>query len=232
MKETRHMMNLYRSLALAQVLVAAWMLSHVAARPNPGGLTVQVVDRTATVAWDKNLERVDGYRVYWGTSPGVYSGNADAGNVTQFTTPQLPLDVPLFLAVTAYRTDESTFSNEVSTVVPSTAPDYCAQFGTRAVALFITRKINGNGAVGSREGLLYQISSAGSPVVAIQPMLNGQPAGPGERGADLTWDGGIWFPTPTTPGTYTLTLDVTNAAGCKATGTKDAAGRLLITKVK
>jgi hypothetical protein len=192
-----------------------------------------------TLAWDANPvdDRVTGYKALYGNVTGVYTVTADVGNVTtaSFTLP----DGDYYFAVLAYRDDptatpphqESTPSTEVHLALQS-RPDCVAPLGANAVSVFITKKEATTGAVGSRERLNYQLGSPGSPVVAVQPLLNGLPAGPGIRGVDLTADGGIWFPTPSMPGTYALSLTVTNAAGCTAMGNRDAAGRDLSVVVK
>jgi fibronectin type 3 domain-containing protein len=74
--------------------------------------TVQV-----TLAWDPNTEpQLAGYKVYFGTSTGVYTTTIDVQNVTTYTVTGLAPGQTYYFAVTAYdgSGDESGFSNEVS----------------------------------------------------------------------------------------------------------------------
>ena len=40
-----------------------------------------------TMAWDASSGDPAGYRIYFGTSTGVYTGNVDVGNITEYTLP-------------------------------------------------------------------------------------------------------------------------------------------------
>ncbi len=76
------------------------------------------------LAWSSNSESdLAGYRVYYGTSPGVYGTSMTIGNQTTFTIAGLAAGTYYF-AVTAYNTSglESGFSNEVSTSVTAPPP--------------------------------------------------------------------------------------------------------------
>jgi hypothetical protein len=61
---------------------------------------------------------VDGYRVHYGTQPGVYTTHANAGNVTSWTVQNLQPGTYYF-SVTAIKKGhaESAFSNEVSKTI-------------------------------------------------------------------------------------------------------------------
>ena len=68
------------------------------------------------LAWDANTEPdLAGYKVYWGTASGNYSNNVDVGNVTETEIKNLPDDVLVYFAATAYDAEgnESDFSNEI-----------------------------------------------------------------------------------------------------------------------
>jgi hypothetical protein len=61
---------------------------------------------------------VAGYRVYYGTTSGIYSYKVDAGNATSVTISNLTGGVTYYIAATAYDANgnESQFSGEVSFV--------------------------------------------------------------------------------------------------------------------
>ena len=80
---------------------------------------------TTTLAWDAVTHpSLMGYRVYFGTAPGVYSQTAGNGvnvnNVTTHTITGLTSGTRYFFAVTAYdgANNESAFSNEVFKDIP------------------------------------------------------------------------------------------------------------------
>ncbi len=73
----------------------------------------------ATLAWDPVADRVDGYRVYWGTVSHQYDSRADVGASTSHTVTNLQPGATYFFAVTAYNAGgESPFSPEVSAAIP------------------------------------------------------------------------------------------------------------------
>ena len=70
-----------------------------------------------TLAWDPNTEPdLAGYKVYYGTQPGIYGSVLDVGNVTQYTVTGLEPETRYYFSLTAYDTsrNESGFSAEVS----------------------------------------------------------------------------------------------------------------------
>jgi hypothetical protein len=79
---------------------------------------------TAALAWDANIEPdMAGYRVYWGTTPGVYQQARGAGVVvsgTSYTVTGLTSGVRYYFAVTAYDSagNESDYSAEVFKDIP------------------------------------------------------------------------------------------------------------------
>jgi chitodextrinase len=78
---------------------------------------------TATLTWDAvTAPGLSGYRVYYGTAPGVYSqalGNGiNVGNVTTYVVTGLARGTRYYFAVTAFGTTESSYSNEVFKDIP------------------------------------------------------------------------------------------------------------------
>ena len=57
-----------------------------------------------TLVWDASSGTVNGYNVYYGTTPGDQSNYRDVGNVTQLDLNNLPLSegVTYYLSVSAY----------------------------------------------------------------------------------------------------------------------------------
>ena len=77
--------------------------------------------RSVTLAWDANAEPdIAGYKVYWGTSSGVYNQFDDVSQTTALVS-DLTVGVRYYFAVTAYNEAgvESGYSEEVSEIVPS-----------------------------------------------------------------------------------------------------------------
>jgi len=85
------------------------------------------------LTWDAPVSDSDGtpsinlagYRIYYGTSTGIYDGSIDVpGNVTQYAISDLSASVPArqttyYIAVTAFDSDnnESDYSNEIIKVI-------------------------------------------------------------------------------------------------------------------
>ena len=70
-----------------------------------------------TLAWSANTEPdIASYKVYWGTSPGVYPNSLNVGNVTQVTIGGLNPALNYYFVITAIDTsnNESAFSVERS----------------------------------------------------------------------------------------------------------------------
>ena len=57
------------------------------------------------LSWNGNTESdLDGYKVYYGTDPGVYEEPVDVGDVTEYQLSGLSEGVTYYLAITAYDT--------------------------------------------------------------------------------------------------------------------------------
>lgn len=87
--------------------------------------TTSIFAAEVTLSWDENTESdLAGYKVYYGTSTGTYTSNADVGNFEIYIVTGLVEGQTYFFAVTAYDLvgNESGYSNEVSYDVPDIAP--------------------------------------------------------------------------------------------------------------
>jgi hypothetical protein len=96
----------------------------------PGANVINVtITCEAAFAWDEPVSEIDGspiigvggYRIYYGTSPGVYTGSIDVGSTPRFAIADFSAAVPhgatYYISVTAYdadKTTESSFSNEIT----------------------------------------------------------------------------------------------------------------------
>jgi hypothetical protein len=76
---------------------------------------VEVTYTQITLEWDPNTEPdLQGYKVYWGFSSGVYLFSKDVGNQTTCTVTGLIVGKTYYFAVTAYNAvAESGYSNEI-----------------------------------------------------------------------------------------------------------------------
>jgi hypothetical protein len=77
------------------------------------------------LTWAASTGVVTGYRIYYGTSSGVYQGMEDAGNLLQYPLSNLPLQekTTYYFVAKAYNdVGESSPSNEVSWYSPDSTP--------------------------------------------------------------------------------------------------------------
>jgi len=94
-----------------------------------GNINTVTVTCEAALAWDAPVSDIDGspvtgvagYRIYYGTDPGVYTGSIDAGNTPRYAITDFSAAVPhgatYYICVTAYDVDgtmESACSNETT----------------------------------------------------------------------------------------------------------------------
>jgi hypothetical protein len=95
--------------------------------------------QNVTLKWDPNpAPNVAGYRLYYGTSSGVYTQEINVGNMTATLVSNLREGRTYFFAVTAYNTAaESLPSNEVSYTIPVSVTHSAA---TSAAASAVTAK--------------------------------------------------------------------------------------------
>jgi hypothetical protein len=95
--------------------------------------------QNVTLTWDPDpASNLAGYRLYYGTSSGVYTQEIDVGNMTATLVSNLTEGRTYFFAVTAYNTAaESLPSNEVSYAVPVSVT---ASASTSAAASAVTAR--------------------------------------------------------------------------------------------
>ncbi|HEU5180393.1 MAG TPA: fibronectin type III domain-containing protein [Candidatus Polarisedimenticolia bacterium] len=122
---------------------------------------------SATLSWDPVADPdLAGYRVYWGTSPGNYPNNADAGNATTYTIPSLTDCTVYYFAVKAYDQAgnlSAAFSNELSGMakptVTAVAPNSAMQ-NASGVSLTLTGTNFRTGATVSFSGTGITVNSS------------------------------------------------------------------------
>ena len=82
------------------------------------------------LSWNPSTAaNVGGYKVYYGTSSGVYTANVDAGNNTSYQVSGLQQATPYYFAVTAYdstQTVESSPSAEITATATTPMVDFTA----------------------------------------------------------------------------------------------------------
>jgi hypothetical protein len=99
---------------LPKICGPRWLSSALLLCLIPTGRAAQ----TVTLQWDGSTSNVAGYRLYYGTSSGVYTQHLDVGK-TFVTLSNLTAGRTYFFSVTAYTSvAESSRSNEVSYRVP------------------------------------------------------------------------------------------------------------------
>ncbi len=116
------MLHLRSLIALRRICGALFSVVFVSVLLSLSGLASAA---QTTLAWDANTQpEVVGYKLYYGTASGAYSGNIDAGKVTQYTISGLQDATTYYFAVTAYDAGrvESSYSNEVTWTSPAGAP--------------------------------------------------------------------------------------------------------------
>jgi chitinase len=131
-----------------------------------------VFSEQVTLAWDPNSETdLAGYRVYYGTSSGLYPNVTDVGNMTTATISNLTAGQTYYFSATAYDTQgrESGYSNEVSSRPRGPGTTYT-----------VTASAGSNGSI-SPSGTV-SVNQGGSQSFAVTPRS-------GYHAADVLVDG-------------------------------------------
>lgn len=100
--------------------------------PPPSSTPPPPSSLSAVVAWDPNVESdLMGYKLYVGTSSGVYGSPIDVGTFTDYEVRNLEPGRAYYFSVTAYDLsgNESTYSDEISNVL-STSSISCTRDAT------------------------------------------------------------------------------------------------------
>jgi chitodextrinase len=120
----------YESTGLAASTTYSYNVDAIDAAGNASGTSTAapantLAPNTATLAWDAvTAPNLGGYRIYYGTAPGIYlqpvGQGLDAGKVTTYTVTGLGSGIRYHFAVTAYDSsnNESVFSNEAFKDIP------------------------------------------------------------------------------------------------------------------
>lgn len=87
--------------------------------PQTQSTTSSTTLKSATLKWDPVTNTgLDGYNVYIGTAPRLYTRTITVGNVTSYTVGRLAVGTTYYFVITAYNSaGESLPSNEVSTTI-------------------------------------------------------------------------------------------------------------------
>jgi hypothetical protein len=108
-------MPVSRSATLAPKFVAGCILGACFFVLSPPGFSA--TNNSATLQWSANLEPdLAGYRIYHGTSPGIYGSTQTVGKTTSYEYPNLTSNTTHYFTITAFDTsgNESLPSSEVS----------------------------------------------------------------------------------------------------------------------
>ena len=120
----------YESAGLAASTTYTYNVDAIDAAGNASGTSaaasaITLAPNTTTLAWDAVTHpNLSGYRIYYGTAPGIYlqpvGSGVSVGNITSFTVTGLTSGTRYYFAVTAFDTanNESAFSNEVFKDIP------------------------------------------------------------------------------------------------------------------
>lgn len=149
---------------------------------------------TASLAWDPVTD-VDlaGYRVYYGTSPGVYTQSVDVGNVTQTTITGLTDCTNYYFGVKAYDTaanESASYSNEISgwsrPTVASSTPAAAEQGRTLSLTIAGTNFQSGATAAFSKAGLTVNSTTVNACGQVTVNVTVSNTAAPGASNLDIT----------------------------------------------
>jgi len=145
-----------------------------------------------TVAWDANPEpHVQGYYVYIGTSPGVYSVVVDVGNTTSYTYPSALPGTTYYLTVAAYA---------AGPLIGQQAPEIVASIGSGPS---LTHPGNQTNARGESVSLALSATDPDSDPITFGAF--GLPPG-----LTVNPTTGIITGTPTTAGTFNASVTATD----------------------
>jgi len=160
---------------------------------------------SVTLQWAANSESdLAGYKVYQGTSTGVYDQSIEVGNVTTYTKSNLQAGLTYYFALTAYDVsgNESYPSPEVSKYIQDSSLDLTPP------SIFLTSPTNTSTLSGTITITATATDNIG--VAGVQFQLNGNNLGAEDTTSpfSLSWD-----TTTVAPGPYALAAIARDAAG-------------------
>ena len=182
------------SVLILFLFIGGWALTP----PASAGQAILSWDPPITNADGSPLTDLSGYRIYYGTSPGVYGTVIDVGNLITSTVTNLAGGSLYYFVVTAYDLsgNESQFSYEVNKIILGITT---ASLSDGTVSLAYSQTL---AASGGKSPLSWSITSGSLPI-----------------GLSLNGSNGTISGTPTTAATYNFTVQVTDANGTAATKT-------------
>ena len=176
------------------LFIGGWALTP----PASAGQAILSWDPPATNADGSPLTDLSGYRIYYGTSPGVYGTAIDVGNVITSTVTNLADGSLYYFVVTAYdlSENESQFSSEVNKIILGITT---ASLSDGRVSLAYSQTVT---AAGGRIPYSWSVTTGSLP-----------------PGVVLNTSTGVISGTPTAQGTFNFTVQVQDANGAAATKT-------------
>jgi fibronectin type 3 domain-containing protein len=131
-------MKIYKTLTILCIILCC--SGYAVAQDKP----TRIAEGQIALTWDPNEETdLGGYKIYMGTSSGVYDNTIDVENVNKYVVNGLVSGITYYLALTAYDTsfNESDYSTEVSAVAKDkTAPKLPTGFREVVEIVNITAK--------------------------------------------------------------------------------------------
>lgn len=175
-----------------------------------------------TLKWNVSPPEVTGYKVYYGTAPGISNGSVDVGNATTKTFEALTDGKTYYFAVSAY--DKNLFESKLSSELAAVASASDSTF-TIAVAPAVNpgtsvKNVNSYVVTITRNGYTAPINFnvSGLPDGSLPPKFSTNPA---QTKSTLT----VTTTACTPPATYTFTVV---GFGCSPPLTRTATGTLQI----
>ncbi len=123
-RSSRHTGQGIRAVGALAVLAMLPVAAPIAPATTPPPPPPPPTSVSAVVAWDPNTESdLMGYKLYVGTSSGVYGAAIDVGNFTDYEVRNLEPGRTYYFSVTAYDLsgNESSFADEITNTMSTTS---------------------------------------------------------------------------------------------------------------
>jgi len=155
---------------------------------------------TVSIAWDPVLDAdLQGYRVYYGTSPTAFTQSVDVLNVTQTTIGSLTDCTTYYFGVKAYDTagnESTTFSNQVQgwsrPVVSSSTPSAAEAGRTLSLTIAGSNFASGAAALFANAGITVTSTTVNGCGQLTLNVTVGSAAAPGASNLDVTDPDGVY----------------------------------------